>query len=104
MDGALVTPPLDGGLLPGITRGVVCDLARGLGVALEERELTPDDVRNADEVFLTSSVRGIMPVRSVDGRPVGAGTGEGPFTARLRAAYDARIAALARGGNPGIGG
>ncbi len=98
VDGALVTPPLDGSLLPGITRGVVCRLARDLGLAVHERPLSPADVRGADEVFLTSSVRGIMAVRSVDGSPVAGRDGEGPVTRRLRGAYAARIEALAREG------
>lgn len=69
--------------LAGITRAAVMELARTLGLGVEERNLSPADLFNADEVFLTSTAVDIAPVVEIDGRPIG--TGEpGPITAGLR--------------------
>ncbi|MBC8073177.1 MAG: aminotransferase class IV family protein, partial [Deltaproteobacteria bacterium] len=98
-DGELVTPDLQAGLLAGITREVVCELAAELEVPVLARRVQPDQLRAADEVFMTSSVRGIMPVTRLDGRVVGGGVA-GPVTTRLRQRYDRYIAdatAAARG-------
>jgi para-aminobenzoate synthetase / 4-amino-4-deoxychorismate lyase len=65
--GALVTPPADGRLLPGIARARVLDLAAELGMAAERRVLSTDELAQADEVFLTGSVRGVEPVRGREG-------------------------------------
>ena len=65
--GTLATPPLDGRILPGIARMRAIEVAREQGADVREGELTLDDLRRADEVFLTGSVRGIEPVRSLDG-------------------------------------
>ncbi len=94
-DGALRTPDLQAGLLAGITREIVCELATELGLPVQTARVWPDELRCADEVFLTSSVRGIMPVARLDGRAVGTGQ-QGPVTASLRARYDAYIAAYGR--------
>jgi branched-chain amino acid aminotransferase len=85
--GALKTPALDIGILEGVTRGKVLELARGAGIETREVSfLAPESLRAADEVFLTSAVRGILPVTSVDGQPVGKGR-PGPVTQRLLALY-----------------
>lgn len=93
--GELRTPALAFGLLAGITRELVCELASELGLEVTQGRVTPDELRAADEVFLTSSVRGIMPVTKIDGRMIGTGT-EGAVTHRVRARYDAYIAACTR--------
>jgi branched-subunit amino acid aminotransferase/4-amino-4-deoxychorismate lyase len=93
--GRLETPHMRTGLLPGITRQTVCELAQALGCPVEETTLRPDRLRAADEVFLTSSVRGIMPVTRLDGVVVGTGRA-GPVTRRLHEAYLAHVAAAAR--------
>jgi branched-chain amino acid aminotransferase len=80
------TPPLAAGILSGITRQVVLELLPGLGIEGHEARLGVDDVRSADEVFLTSSLREVAPVRTVDGRPVGSGR-PGPVARRILAAY-----------------
>jgi branched-chain amino acid aminotransferase len=85
--GRLRTPPVSEGILPGITRDAVLALAREHGPSPEETRILPDELRAADEVFLTSSVRGPIAVTVLDGRPVGAGQ-EGPVTAALRRRYD----------------
>jgi para-aminobenzoate synthetase / 4-amino-4-deoxychorismate lyase len=65
--GALATPPVDGRILPGTARAATLDLAAKLGVAASERPLSLADLQAADDLFLTSSLRGIRPVRSLDG-------------------------------------
>jgi branched-chain amino acid aminotransferase len=88
--GLLLTPPLSAGILEGITRGITLEIATALGVPHEERVLHPEDLRSADEVFLTSSLKEIAPVTTLDGSPVGDGK-PGPLTKRLLVAYRARI-------------
>jgi branched-chain amino acid aminotransferase len=83
-DGGISTPSR--GVLEGITRKTVFELASEHGIPLEAREVPADEVRGAEEVFLTSTAGGIMPVTTVDGEPVGNGA-PGPFTLRLRDAY-----------------
>jgi branched-chain amino acid aminotransferase len=93
--GELVTPALSVGILAGVTRAKVLALADAEGVPWREPEfLAPDQLRAADEVFLTSAGRGVLPVTRVDGQPVGAGR-PGPVTRRLMMSY-ARLT----GGSP----
>ncbi len=82
--GELVSP--DRGVLEGITRRTVLELSAGLNIKGRLARMGADDLRGADEVFLTSTAGGIMPVRSIDGRPVGDGH-PGPVTARLKDMY-----------------
>ncbi len=84
--GELLTPPPTDGALEGITRRTVLELAAGLGVPAGERTLSRFDLFAAEEVFLTGSGAGTVPVRSLDGRVLGAGA-PGPLTAKLRAAF-----------------
>jgi D-alanine transaminase len=86
------TPPLDVGILDGITRAKVLELARGNGIPLEEARLSPDELRAADEVFITSATRAVLPVTRLDEQPVGDGV-PGPVTRRL----GELLASLARG-------
>lgn len=69
----LFTPPLSAGALYGITRGVVMELARELGLKVSEPNLTRYDVYNADECFLTGTGAEVVPVVKVDGRVIGTG-------------------------------
>jgi branched-chain amino acid aminotransferase group I len=85
-DGTLLTPAVEAGALPGITRQVVLDLAGEGGVAVEEADVSQGALAAADEAFLTNSVMEVMPLVSVDGRPVGTGR-PGPLTERLAALY-----------------
>ena len=77
----LVTPPADGRLLPGIARRRVMEAADASGLAPQEAELTVDDLVAADEVLLAGSVRGVEPVRSIDGVELGQPTGRGASVA-----------------------
>ena len=90
-DGLLLTPPLSAGILEGITRGITLEIAAKTGAPCEERVLYPEDLRTADEAFLTSSLKEIAPVTTLDGATVGDGR-PGPVTRALLAAYRARIA------------
>lgn len=94
--GRVITPSLATGLLEGITRALVIRLAGDLGIECSEGVVWPDQLRAADELFLTSSVRGLMPVTTLDGAPLGAGPG--PLTRRLMARYQQYIDAVAAGG------
>lgn len=80
--GKLMTPSLDSGILDGITRNAVLDIAREAGVEVAEMALTKHDVYIADEVFLTGSAAEIIPVVKVDSRPIGDGS-VGPLTKKL---------------------
>jgi len=84
--GEMVTPPLYAGMLAGITRGVVLELAAEMGLPLGEDLLTPYDVHSSDECFLTGTAAEIVPVSRVDGRAIGDGR-PGPITRRLMARF-----------------
>jgi len=84
--GCLHTPTLECGLLDGITRKLVLQLAKDRGLPIEEGRYTADHLHQADECFLTNTSMEIMPVTSIDNRPVGDGK-PGPVTARLRAHF-----------------
>lgn len=92
--GVVETPPLSMGILPGITRSFVARAATSLGVPFVERLIVPSEVYRADEAFLTSSLREVVPVIAVDGAPIGGGT-PGPITTALRSAYRALVRAPA---------
>lgn len=87
----LVTPPVESGILPGITRGVVMELADSLEMNVTEGEVRLEDLRRFDEAFLTNSVMEIMPlveVRDNTGRVITIGSGRpGKLTERLMTAY-----------------
>lgn len=87
----LLTPPLRAGLLAGVTRGVVLELAPALGLDVVEDGFTVDDLVAADEAFITASTREVVPLVAVDGRPVGAGR-PGRRTQAVHAAYRDEVA------------
>ena len=78
----LITPPTSTGALPGITRATVRELAEKLGYTVIERNVTPNELFTADEVFLTGTAAEITPVREVNRRVIGTGK-IGPITGRL---------------------
>jgi branched-chain amino acid aminotransferase len=82
----VTTPPLSVGLLEGITRKKVMEILRAEKIGLAEQPLWPIDLQRADEAFLTSSVRGVLPITRVDGHPLGNGK-VGPITTRVLALY-----------------
>ena len=82
----LATPPPTDGALEGITRRSVLELAPGLGLAPVERSLSRVDLLGADEVFLSGTGAGLVPVRALDGQPIGTGEPGAGF-AKMRAAF-----------------
>lgn len=88
--GALLTPHADS-CLPGITRGVVMDIARQAGLPVIERNVSLSEVYTADELFTTGAMGELAPVLEVDGRRIGAGVA-GPVTRRLQQLYAGRTA------------
>lgn len=73
-DGTVITPVEDNQILPGITRRIIIDSLRADGsIPVEERTVTMDEVRNADEIWISSSSKEIAPVTRIDGNPVGNG-------------------------------
>lgn len=83
-DGAVLTPALGAGILAGITRAKVLEVAVALGLTVSERDLTLDTLADADEAFITSTIRGLVPVNRIDARVFGS---PGPVTRRLIEAY-----------------
>ena len=94
-NGAVITPPLAAGLLPGITRAFVLDLARELGLDAQEETVMPEDLAGVQEAFITGTTREVTPVVRIDQQVIGAGQ-PGPLTQRLLAAFRDRAALLVR--------
>jgi branched-chain amino acid aminotransferase len=89
-DGRLATPPLTCGILAGITRALVLEIAGGAGLLSTEEILTLDDLLAADEVFITSSVRELMPVVRIGAHRIGAGA-PGPIYRKLHELFGAAV-------------
>jgi para-aminobenzoate synthetase/4-amino-4-deoxychorismate lyase len=85
--GGLLTPPLDSQVLPGIARRDTAMAASDRGIEVVEEPISRDQLLDADEVFLTNSLRGVEPVRAIDGVPIAAA---GPVTTTLANALRAR--------------
>ena len=91
ISGTLVTAPESAAILPGITRGHVLELARASGLKVELRALAKSELGSAEEIFVSSSLRELVPVVSIDGRPVGNGQ-PGTKSRELLRAYRERAA------------
>ncbi len=89
-DRVIMTPSLECGILGGITRGIVLELARENGIHVEERMIRPEEIREADEAFITSTTRGIMPVTICDDSKVGDGR-PGGLTKKLIGLYKNKL-------------
>ncbi len=87
-DGVLLTAVKDWRILPGITRELVLELAAAAGIPCEERDLPAALLAGADEIWLTSSTKEIIPVTTLDGQPVGSGA-PGPLWRRITTLYQA---------------
>ncbi|HVE91595.1 MAG TPA: aminotransferase class IV [Actinomycetota bacterium] len=79
-DGCLVTPPLDSGVLPGVTRQALLDVAQAEGLRTREEDLIIGSLQSSEEVILTSTLREVYPVSAIDGTPLR----RGPMAERLR--------------------
>jgi branched-chain amino acid aminotransferase group I len=89
--GMLITPNLDTGCLPGVTRQTVIELAPELGIKVMEREVRLEELLQADEAFLTNSLIELMPLTKVNGKLIGRGN-RGKLTERLMSAYKEMVA------------
>jgi len=92
-DGAALTPPIDAGLLPGITREFLFEIGADAGIPVREAVLKDADLFGADEAFLTSSTREVVPIVQVDDRQIGAGI-PGPITRSLLEGFRRQAQAL----------
>lgn len=81
-EGKLYTPPTEAGVLIGITRGVVIELAKKLGITVHEKDMTLFDVYTAEEAFMTGTAAEIAPIVELDARKIHEGK-PGPITKRL---------------------
>ena len=90
---SLLTPSVESGILEGITRAVVLDLAKRGGITVIEGVLDLSEIEKSSELFLTSSTRGVVPIVRVAGNPVGTGR-PGPVTRRLMEAYRREVDTL----------
>lgn len=88
--GVLVSHPVDHGVLPGVTRLCTLEIAREMGLTVEERAFTPEELFDAREAFASAAGSLVLPVVEVDGRPIGNG-GPGVITSELRQRYIARL-------------
>ena len=85
-DGKVLTPPLSSGCLEGVTRGVLLEIAPRAGVPALEQTLRPEELRAAEEVFITSTNRGLLGVKEIAGHTYAAAPG--PITQELERAFD----------------
>ena len=81
---ALWTPPLEAGLLPGVTRGLVLEFARDEGIHAGERNISPEELDECEECFITGTTKGVLPVSQINSVTVPA---PGPITRRIMDAY-----------------
>jgi branched-chain amino acid aminotransferase len=94
-NGAALTPPVDAGLLPGITRAFLFEVGAEAGIPVREAVLKDADLLGADESFLTSTTREVVPIVQVDDRAIGSGK-PGPITRALLDGYRRKAQALTR--------
>jgi D-alanine transaminase len=95
-DGKIATPPKDHHILPGITYDLVLDLAREHGLPVEVRAIAEAELATADELWLSSSTKEVLPITRLDGRPVGNGR-PGPMYSRMFSIYQDYKARLQAG-------
>jgi branched-chain amino acid aminotransferase len=86
-EGKLLTPPLSSGALDGITRTLIIRLAKKLGIEVTERNITPNELFTADEVFFTGTAAEVAPIREVNRRLIGSGK-PGPVTKRIMQEFE----------------
>ncbi len=81
-DGQIFTPPLNAGLLAGITRRLLIQMCQEQDIPFHEKQLTQEDAQGADEIFLTSTLRNVLPATQLDGQTLGSGE-PGPVTRKV---------------------
>jgi len=87
--GRVATPPLNSGCLEGVTRGVLLEVGAAAGVPVEEKKLVPQDLYAADEVFISSTNRNLLPVSAIGGRKIG--DGNTPVVERLEKVFEGYV-------------
>ncbi len=87
-DDTICTPPLASGILAGVTRAVTLELCEQLGLSHAERQITPEQLRHTDGVFLTLSSMGVVAATALDGQSLA----QSPLVEKLQRAYDALLA------------
>jgi branched-chain amino acid aminotransferase len=97
--GAALTPPLESGLLPGITREFLFEIGSAENIPVREAVLKDEDLSGADEAFLTSTTRELVPIVRVDDRAIGSGA-PGPITRLLLDAFRTRAQSMTKAGSP----
>jgi branched-subunit amino acid aminotransferase/4-amino-4-deoxychorismate lyase len=93
----IVTAPASAGILPGIVRGRVIAIAERLGIVVREAAIAVDELRVADEIFVSSSLRGVVPITRLDGVPLASG----PIAARIAGGLRDEMLSLRRQRGPG---
>jgi branched-subunit amino acid aminotransferase/4-amino-4-deoxychorismate lyase len=93
IDGAVWTHPINGHVLPGVTREVVLEIAKSMGITVREKPIPKVDLPRATEVFLTGTLSDVMPIITVDGKKVGDGK-PGPISRKLFVALRERLDAV----------
>jgi len=96
IDGTVVTPAKGPYLLPGITRDLILELAAAHGISCAERTLTAEELARAEEIWLSSSIRELVPVVELDGKPVGGGR-PGPLWHKLHDLFQSYKQAFRQG-------
>jgi len=86
-DGKLITPPVSSGALDGITRALIIRLTKKLEIEVIERDITPNELFTADEVFFTGTAAEVAPIREVNKRTIGMGK-PGPVTKRIMQLFE----------------
>lgn len=84
--GAITTPPISAGALPGITRDCIIEIAKKLGFQVEETNFTRSDLLLADEAFFSGTAAEVTPIREIDGRKIGSGV-RGPITEKIQSKF-----------------
>jgi branched-chain amino acid aminotransferase len=103
MNGEVCTPSLESGILEGVTRGIVIDILRGEGIDTKESLYSPEDLKSAEESFLTFTTAGVVPIHAVDGQVIGE-EGAGSLTGEVIASYEKEVEQLtAPHGAGGVG-
>jgi branched-chain amino acid aminotransferase len=89
-DGKLVTPPVNAGILEGITRDTVIKIANEEGIPIQERDVTRSELYTCDEAFFAGTAVEVTPIRSIDRKVIGDGA-EGPITKRISHLYQSAV-------------
>ena len=92
-DGRVLTPSLESGLLEGVTRNFIFELGKEVGISIRETVLNDNDLAKAEEMFITSTTREILPVTKIDNRSIGS-NGPGQLTMALARAFRKKVTEL----------